>query len=69
MMTLNVPYKEYLKAKWWMIVSAVAVSMVLAVGYAFVSWDLYFTFLAADFTMSVLILRLFCCRVRLTKTD
>ena len=47
MMTLNVPYKEYLKAKWWMIVSAVAVSMVLAVAYAFVSWDLYFTFLAA----------------------
>ena len=47
MMTLNVPYKEYLKAKWWMIVSAVAVSMVLAIGYAFVSWDLYFTFLAA----------------------
>ena len=47
MMTLNVPYKEYLKAKWWMIVSAVAVCMVLAVGYAFVSWDLYFTFLAA----------------------
>jgi hypothetical protein len=47
MMTLNVPYKEYLKAKWWLIVSAVAVSMVLAIGYAFVSWDLYFTFLAA----------------------
>jgi len=47
MMTLNVPYKEYLKAKWWLIVSAVAVSMVLAIAYAFVSWDLYFTFLAA----------------------
>ncbi len=47
MMTLNVPYKEYLKAKWWMIVSATGVSMVLAVGYASVSWDLYFTFLAA----------------------
>ncbi|PZU91420.1 MAG: hypothetical protein DI529_01100 [Chryseobacterium sp.] len=46
MMTLNVPYKEYLKAKWWLIVSAVGVSMVLAVAYAFVSWDLYFTFLA-----------------------
>lgn len=46
MMTLNVPYKEYLKAKWWLIVSAVGVSMVLAVGYAFVSWELYFTFLA-----------------------
>lgn len=47
MMTLNVPYKEYLKAKWWLIVSATAVSMVLAIAYAFVSWDLYFTFLAA----------------------
>lgn len=46
MMTLNVPYKEYLKAKWWLIVSAVAVSMVFAVAYAFVSWELYFTFLA-----------------------
>lgn len=47
MMTLNVPYKEYLKAKWWLIVSAVAVSMVLAIAYVFVSWELYFTFLAA----------------------
>lgn len=46
MMTLNVPYKEYLKAKWWLIVSAVGVSMVLAAAYAFVSWELYFTFLA-----------------------
>jgi hypothetical protein len=46
MMTLNVPYKEYLKAKWWLIVSAVGVSMVLAVAYAYVSWELYFTFLA-----------------------
>jgi hypothetical protein len=46
MMTLNVPYKEYLKAKWWLMISAVGVSMILAVGYAFVSWELYFTFLA-----------------------
>lgn len=47
MMTRNVPYIEYLKAKWWLIVSAVAISMILAVAYAYVSWDLYFTFLAA----------------------
>ncbi len=47
MMTLNVPYKEYLKAKWWLIVSAVGVSMILAIAYVFVSWELYFTFLAA----------------------
>lgn len=46
MMTLNVPYKEYLRAKWWLMISAVAISMILAVGYAFVSWELYFTFLA-----------------------
>ena len=46
MMTQNVPYKEYLKAKWWLIVSAVGISMILTVGYAFYSWDLYFTFLA-----------------------
>ena len=47
MMTRNVPYKEYLKAKWWLIVSAVGLSMILASVYAFVSWELYLTFLAA----------------------
>lgn len=46
MMTRNVPYKEYLKAKWWLIVSAVGLSMILASVYAFVSWELYLTFLA-----------------------
>lgn len=35
MMTQNVPYKEYLKAKWWLFVIVTAVSMVLAVFYVF----------------------------------
>ncbi len=48
MMTQNVPYKEYLKAKWALIVAAISVSMVLAVFYGFVKgWDYYLTVIAA----------------------
>lgn len=47
MMTLNVPYKEYLKAKWWLMNIVTAVSMVLAVCYAYYGWNMYFTFFAA----------------------
>ncbi|WP_394660415.1 DUF5687 family protein [uncultured Chryseobacterium sp.] len=47
MMTLNVPYKEYLKAKWWLMNIVTAVSMILAVCYAYFGWDMYLTFFAA----------------------
>lgn len=47
MMTQKVPYKQYLEAKWWLVNLATILCMILAVGYAFVSWELYFTFLAA----------------------
>jgi len=47
MMTLNVPYKEYLKAKWWLMNIVTAVSIVLALFYAIISWETYFTFFAA----------------------
>lgn len=47
MMTQNVPYKEYLKAKWSLVVLATAISMVLAIGYIFVSWEFYLTIFAA----------------------
>lgn len=47
MMTQKVPYKKYLEAKWWLVNLATILCMVLAVGYAFISWDLYLTFLAA----------------------
>ncbi|WP_261510346.1 DUF5687 family protein [Chryseobacterium paludis] len=47
MMTLNVPYKEYLKAKWWLMNIVTCLSMVLALFYAYFGWEIYITFLAA----------------------
>lgn len=47
MMTLNVPYKEYLKAKWWLMNIVTGFSMILAVCYAYFGWDMYLTFFAA----------------------
>ncbi len=47
MMTLNVPYKEYLKAKWWLMIIVTAGSMVVALFYAIISWEVYFSFFAA----------------------
>jgi hypothetical protein len=47
MMTLNVPYKEYLKAKWWLMNIVTAVSMILAICYAYYGWNMYLTFFAA----------------------
>ncbi|WP_326981699.1 DUF5687 family protein [Chryseobacterium sp. MYb264] len=47
MMTLNVPYKEYIKAKWWLMNIVTAVSIVLALCYAYFGWEIYITFLAA----------------------
>ncbi|SFI87505.1 hypothetical protein SAMN05421638_1300 [Kaistella treverensis] len=47
MMTQNVPYKDYLKAKWSVVVLATIISMVLAVFYVFISWEFYLTIFAA----------------------
>jgi hypothetical protein len=47
MMTLNVPYKEYLKAKWWLMNIVTAASIVIALFYAIISWEVYFSFFAA----------------------
>ncbi|MGG5209528.1 DUF5687 family protein [Chryseobacterium sp. MIQD13] len=47
MMTLNVPYKEYLKAKWWLINIMTAASVVLALFYVYFGWEVYVTFFAA----------------------
>jgi len=47
MMTSNVPYKEYLKAKWWLMNIMTGVSILLAVGYAYFGWEMYVTFFAA----------------------
>lgn len=48
MLTQNVPYKEYLKAKWYLLVIVTLISMILAVAYVFfMGWTYYFTILAA----------------------
>ncbi|MCX8533494.1 DUF5687 family protein [Chryseobacterium luquanense] len=47
MMTQNVPYKEYLKAKWWLMNIVTAISIVIALFYAYFGWDIYFAFFAA----------------------
>lgn len=47
MMTQKVPYKDYLKAKWAMFIISITISMILAIGYVFISWDFYITIFAA----------------------
>ncbi len=47
MMTLNVPYKEYLESKWWLMNMVTFASMMLASFYLFFSWEAYLTFIAA----------------------
>ncbi|MGO4707815.1 DUF5687 family protein [Chryseobacterium sp. 2TAF14] len=47
MMTLNVPYKEYLKAKWWLMNIVTAISIFIALFYAYFGWNVYFAFFAA----------------------
>ena len=47
MMTQNVPYKEYLKGKWSLIVIGIFASIILASAYLFVSWEFYLTVFAA----------------------
>ena len=46
MMTQNVPYKEYLKSKWWLVVVGTLVSLPLASFYIFFSWESYFAIIA-----------------------
>lgn len=47
MMTSNVPYKEYLKGKWALIVMGIFASIILSSAYLFVSWEFYLTVFAA----------------------
>lgn len=47
MMTQRVPYKNYLKAKWSLFVIVTLFSMLISIGYAYISWEFYFTVFAA----------------------
>ena len=43
MMTQNVPYKEYLSSKWWLMVIATIVTTIVASFYLFFGWKVYAT--------------------------
>ena len=45
MMTQNVPYREYLKSKWWLVVAGTLVSLPLASFYLFFDWEIYLAIL------------------------
>ena len=47
MMTQKVPYREYLKGKWALIVLGIIVSMIFSTAYLLVSVEVYLTMLAA----------------------
>jgi hypothetical protein len=47
MMTQNIPYQEYLKAKWSLSAISIVLTTILSLGYAYISWNFYFTILAA----------------------
>ena len=43
MMTQNIPYINYIKSKWWLIVIATSLSTLLASFYLFYGWEIYLT--------------------------
>lgn len=47
MMTQNVPYKQYLKGKWALIILAILASIILSTAYLLISLEFYLTVLAA----------------------
>ncbi|MFN8362228.1 MAG: hypothetical protein U0T85_00705 [Cloacibacterium normanense] len=42
-------HKDFSQLKWALFVIAISVSMILAVGYAFISWEFYFTIFGGRF--------------------
>jgi hypothetical protein len=54
MMTQNITYKDYLSAKWWLIIIATIVSTLLASFYIYFGWEAYLAILAcAVFNMGI----------------
>lgn len=54
MMTQNITYKDYLSAKWWLIIIATIISTLLASFYLYFGWEAYLTILAcAVFNMGI----------------
>ncbi len=46
MMTQNIPYRNYITSKWWLIVIGTAISTLLASFYIYYGWNVYFCILA-----------------------
>lgn len=49
MMSQNIPYKQYLEAKWYLIVVGVAISFVLSTPYIYFGWRIYGMIVAGAF--------------------
>ncbi|QDH79510.1 hypothetical protein FKX85_10860 [Echinicola soli] len=47
MMSQNIRYRDYLNAKWWLMVMATVVSTILASFYAYFGWEVYLAILVA----------------------
>ncbi|AGA78551.1 DUF5687 family protein [Echinicola vietnamensis] len=47
MMSQNIRYRDYLNAKWWLMVIATVVSTILASFYAYFGWEVYLAILVA----------------------
>ena len=43
MMTQNIPYRNYITSKWWLVVIATFISTILASFYLFYGWQVYLT--------------------------
>jgi hypothetical protein len=41
LMSQNIPYKQYLESKWYLMVFAVIISFILATPYIYFGWDIY----------------------------
>jgi len=41
LMSQNIPYRQYLESKWYLMVVAVAVSFILSTPYIYFGWDIY----------------------------
>jgi len=46
MMTLDVPYKEYLRGKWWLMNIVTVAATIVCVFYVYFGWDLYLSMVA-----------------------
>jgi uncharacterized membrane protein (DUF485 family) len=54
MMTQNIPYKQYLNSKWWLVVIATLISTVLASFYLYFGWQTYlFVIVGAVYNIGV----------------